>query len=84
MVFGPYIAFQGHLVLEEVLYISLSEILFGPQAAWLSPCSRDLGGKRCATIVLIRTSPPYRFIAGCDEQQLQEGCGTGGTVGWAF
>ena len=34
--------------------------------------------------MLLRTSPPYRFIAGWDEQQIQEGYGTDGTVDWAL
>ena len=34
--------------------------------------------------ILLRTSPPYRFIAGWDEQQMQEGYGSGRTVFWAL
>ena len=35
-------------------------------------------------ITMLPTSSPYRCIARWDERQIQEGHGTGGTVGWAL
>ena len=36
------------------------------------------------TLIILQTSTPYRFSTGWDEQQIQEGYGTGGTVSWAL